>query len=443
MQLSTTVPFAIALSSLTAVVGCDLSTTTASTAEHATHDDQGSVVASTKQRLLSYTIAPTHVEAAVRGNTDFAIDLYRQLAANPGNFFFSPFSVSESLAMTWAGARGETEDQMAKTLHFDLPQSQLHSTFNAIDRAITHYGQDAEGAPHEGFHLTLVNALWGQQGYPFTAPFLDILAQDYGAGVRVVDFVGSPEGARATINSWMAERTGGRIEELLSPGSITRATRLVLGDAVHFSAAWKTPFEPASTRFARFTRRDGSIIEVPTMTATQNLNYGEGRDAEGRDYAAVQLPYEGGELSMVLLLPSAGGLDAFEASLTTERLAAIVETLELRSVALTLPCFKIESSIDLHDALARLGMPLAFTDAADFSGINGRGGLSLSTVVHQAFVDVDEAGTEAAAATTVGFTTTAAHLPAEVHFERPYLFLIRDSATGTILFLGRVDDPSL
>ncbi len=132
-----------------------------------------------------------------------------------------------------------------------------------------------------------------------------------------------------------------------------------------------------------------------------------------------------------------------EASLTSERLAAIIQTLELRSVALTLPCFKIESSIDLHDPLARLGMPLALSDAADFSGINGRGGLSLSTVVHQAFVDVDEAGTEAAAATTVGFTTTAAHLPAEVHFDRPYLFLIRDSATGTILFLGRVDDPSL
>lgn len=436
MQLSTAVPFAIGLS-LAAVVGCDLSTTTASTGEYATHDDQGSVVTSKKQRLLSHTIVPTHVAVAVRGNTDFAVDLYRQLAANPGNLFFSPFSVSESLAMTWAGARSETEVQMAKTLHFDLPQSQIHPTFNAIDRAITHFSQDAEVAPHEGFHLTLVNALWGQQGYPFAAPFLDVLAQDYGAGGHVVNFVDSPEGARATINGWMAERTGGRVEELLAPGSITGATRLVLGDAVHFSAAWKTPFEPASTRFAKFTRRDGSSIEVPTMTATQNLNYGE-----GSDYAAIQLPYEGGELSMVLLLPSPDGLDAFEASLTAERLAAIIANLELRSVALTLPCFKIESSIDLHDPLSRLGMPLAFTDEADFSGINGRGGLSLSTVVHQAFIDVDEAGTEAAAATTVGFTTTAAHLPAEVHFERPYLFLIRDSVTGTILFLGRVDDPS-
>jgi serpin B len=225
---------------------------------------------------------------------------------------------------------------------------------------------------------------------------------------------------------------------MLPPGSITSTTRLILGDAVHFNAAWKTPFEPAGTRFASFTRRDGSSIEVPTMTATQNLNYGE-----GSDYAALQLPYADGELSMVLLLPPPGGLDEFEATLTADRLASIVAKLERRSVALTLPCFKIESSVNLQDQLARLGMPIAFTDAADFSGVNGRGGLSLSAVIHQAFVDVDEAGTEAAAATTVGFTPTAAYLPTQLRFERPYIFLIRDGATGTVLFLGRVDDPSL
>jgi serpin B len=438
VKLSTALPFAIALSSLVADVGCDFSATKDSDRERTSLEDPESVVASTKQRLVTGGTPPTHVEVAARGNAAFAIDLYRQLAAKPGNLFFSPFTVSESLAMLWAGARGETEEQMAKTLHFDLPQSQIHPTFNAIDRSITHYGQDAADAPHEGFRLTLFNALWGQQGYPFAAPFLDVLAQSYGAGVHVVDFAGAPESARATINGWMAERTGGRIEELLAPGSITGATRLVLGNAVHFNAGWKDPFEPRSTRFASFTRRNGSTIEVPTMMATQNLNYGE-----GGDYAAIQLPYKDGDLSMVLLLPRSGGLTAFEASLTVDRLAAILNTLELRSVALTLPCFKIESSIDLHEPLARLGMPLAFTDAADFSGINGRGGLSLSTVVHQAFVDVDEAGTEAAAATTVGFTTTAAHLPAEIHFDRPYLFFVRDSTTGTLLFLGRVDDPSL
>ncbi|MEO5730495.1 MAG: serpin family protein [Byssovorax sp.] len=438
MQLSPTLSFAIALSSLAAIAGCGSSSTPAPTGEYTNPDAEEYAVASTKQGVQSNPVTPTQVEAVVHGNTAFAIDLYRQLAAEPGNLFLSPFSISESLAMIWAGARGATEEQMARALHLDLSQSQTHPTFNAIHRALARHGQGPEGAPHEGFHLSIANALWGQQGYLLAIPFLDTLAHDYGAGAHVVDFVGAPESARATINGWMAERTAGRTEELLPPGSITGTTRLILGDAVHFNAAWKTPFQSASTRFASFTRRDGSSIEVPTMSATQNLNYGV-----GPDYAALQLPYDGGELSMVLLLPPPGGLDAFEASLTADRLAAIVANLEPRSVFFTLPCFKIESSVSLQDQLARLGMPIAFTDAADFSGINGRGGLSLSAVIHQAFVDVDEAGTEAAAATTVGFTTTSAYLPTELRFERPYLFLIRDGATGTVVFLGRVDDPSI
>lgn len=437
MQLSTTLSFAIALSSLAALAGCDSSSISAPTGEHISTDAEDHTVASAKQRVQSH-VPTTHVEAVVRGNTAFAIDLYRQIAVNPGNLFFSPFSISESLAMTWAGARGATEEQMAGALHLELPQSQIHPTFNAIHRAIAHHGNDPEGSPREQFHLSIANALWSQQGYPLALPFLDTLARDYGAEAQTVDFVGAPEKARAMINGWMAERTGERTEELFPPGSITGTARLILGDAVHFNAAWRTPFEPAGTLITKFTRRDGSSIEVPTMTATQKLNYGE-----GSDYAALQLPYADGELSMVLLLPPPGGLDAFEASLSADRLATIVANLQPRSVAVTLPCFKIESSVDLRDPLARLGMPIAFTDAADFSGINGRGDLSLSAVIHQAFVDVDEAGTEATAATTVGFTTTSAYLPTELRFERPYIFFIRDAATGTILFLGRVDDPSL
>jgi serpin B len=429
VHLFTTLPFTFALSSIAAaaVIGCSPSTTPAPTAECTNPDVPGCVVASTQERLQSPTVPLTQVEVAVRGNTAFALDLYHQIATTPGNLFFSPFTISESLAMTWAGARGETEDQMARALHLTLPQQELHPAFNVIDRAVTRQGD-----------VTIANALWGQQGYPFAAPFLDTLARNYGAGVHVVDFIGAPESARATINGWVTERTGERIEDLLPPGAITSTTRLVVGNAVHFNAAWKTPFAPADTRFSSFTRRDGSTIEVPTMTATRNLNHGE-----GPGYAALELPYADDDLSMILLLPSQGTLDTFEASLTPERLASIIAGLQRRTVALTLPCFKIESSLALQEPLARLGMPAAFTDAADFSGINGRGGLSLSAVVHQAFVDVDETGTEAAAAATVGFTTTAAFLPAEIHFEHPYLFLIRDGATGTIVFLGRVDDPSI
>ena len=432
MKFSASLSLVCALASLTAASGCVSSTSPAPDGDCTDADEAGCVVASTQQRLQASSVPAATVAAAVRGNTAFALDLYRELAAQTGNLFFSPFSVSESLAMTWAGARGETEAQMARALRIELPQSQLHPAFNAIDRSLLQRGQGA--APS---HLTIAHALWGQRGYPVALPFLDTLAQDYGTGVHVVDFLGAPEAARATINGWVAESTGQWVGDLLAPGSITSATRLVLSNAVHFSAAWKTPFLPSDTRVADFTRRDGSTARVPTMMATQNLAYGEG---EG--YAAVQIPYQGGHLSMVLVLPAQDGLDAMEASLTPERLTSIVAGLDRRTVKLALPCFKIASSLTLQEPLARLGMPLAFTDKADFSGITGRGELALGAVVHEAFVDVDEAGTEAAAATATGFTTTSAYLPAEVRFARPYLFLVRDDVTGTVLFLGRVEDPT-
>ncbi len=432
MQFPITLPFLCALASMAAASGCASSTTPAPNGDCTDPDRQGCIVASTKQRLQEAVASPADVEAVVRGNTTFALDLYRELAAEPGNLFFSPFSISESLAMTWAGARGETEAQMANALHLDLPQSQLHTAFNVLDRGLAQRGQGAHGA-----HLTIAHALWGQQGYSVAPSFLDTLALSYGAGVHAVDFVGAPEGARAAINEWMAESTGKWIQDLLAPGSITASTRLVISNAVYFSGSWKTPFRPADTRFADFTPRDGATREVPTMTATQNLFY-----ADGPGYSAVQIPYRGSATSMVLILPASGGLDAMEASLTTDRLTSIVGGLERRTVKLALPIFKIESSFALQEPLARLGMPAAFTDAADFSGINGKSGTSLGAVVHQAFVDVDEAGTEAAAAGATVFTTTSALKPAEIRFERPYLFLIRDDVTGTLLFLGRVDDPS-
>jgi serpin B len=326
---------------------------------------------------------------------------------------------------------------MAATLHFDLPQCRLHPAFNALEEAVTHPAAPGKGADGGAFHLDLASALFDQVGYPIAVPFLDTLAVDHGAELHVVDFLGAPESARKAINTWMGDHSGQWIDSVLQPGSILPTTRMVLGNAVFFSAAWKTPFKSSDTRFAAFTRRDGSVVEVPTMTATQNLAYGE-----GQGYSAVQLPYDAGDLSMILLLPPQGGLDALESSLSPERLTSIVAGLEERTVAIELPTFKVESSLGLGDALGRLGMPNAFSDAADFSGMSGVPGLSLDEVVHQTFVDVDEAGTEAAAATATGFTATAAFLPAEIRFERPYLFLVRDNVTGTVLFLGRVDDPT-
>lgn len=397
----------------------------------------GCVVASAKERVTNPSVPASDLDAAVDGNNAFALDLYQQIRAEKGNLFYSPFSISEALAMTYAGARGQTETQMAKALRFTLPQAQLHPAFNAIDLALASRGQGAAGKDGKGFRLKIANALWGQMGHPFQAPFLDTLAQSYGAGMHVVDFAKSAEPSRVLINEWVAKKTEDRIKNLLPKDSISSDTRMVLTNAIYFNAAWANPFKPADTKLADFTLGDGSKVQVQTMAQNQDLAYGD-----GADYAAVSLPYDGGELSMVLILPPQGGLDAFEASLTPARLTTILGGLSTHSVAITLPRFKIESSLSLGEQLDKLGMPDAFSEAADFSGIDGKRDLSISAVVHKAFVDVSETGTEAAAATGVVVGVTSAPPPAEIHLDHPYLFLIRDNATRTILFLGRVENPS-
>jgi serpin B len=396
----------------------------------------GCLVASDKERVQVPDVSDSDLREAVAGNTAFAVDLYQQLRAEPGNKFYAPFSISEALAMTWAGARGATASQMASALRFTLPAARLHPAFDALDLALASRGQNAQASDGQGFRLNVANALWGQIGYTFLAPFLDTLAEDYGAGMHVVDFVGAPEPARKIINDWVAGKTEDRIQDLLPAGSIDATTRLVLTNAIYFNAAWATPFEASRTKAAPFTRRDGSTVQVQTMAGYPEVPYGE-----GDGWAAVELPYDGKELSMVLILPAAGQLDAFEAGLTGERLAAIPAAMTEHGVDLTLPRFKIESTFSLADQLAKLGMKDAFTDTADFSGMNGKGGLFVGAVLHKAFVDVSEAGTEAAAATAVVVNTTSAPEPATLHLDRPFLFFIRDVATGTVLFFGRVEDP--
>lgn len=426
-------PFAFVLS-LTAV-GCS---ETADVPEECTDaTTPGCLVASEKQRITNPTVPAADQKAAVLGNTAFALDLYQQLRSEKGNLFYSPFSISTALAMTYAGARGTTETEMAAALHFDLPQAQLHPAFNALDLALAQRGQGAAGKDGQGFRLNISNALWNQMGETLAAPFLDTLGENYGAGVHVVDFLGAADKSRTLINDWVATRTEDRIKDLLPQGSVTSDTRLVLTNTVYFNAAWAKPFNAAATKLAPFTRGDSSQVDVQTMSANQDLAYGD-----GADYAAVSLPYDGNELSMVMILPPQGGLDAFEASLTPTRLTDILTKMGTHSVSITMPRFKVESSFSLRDALSTLGMPAAFSDEADFSGINGKGGLSIGEVIHKAFVDVDEAGTEAAAATGVTVGVTSLPEPAEIHLDHPYLFLIRDNKSGTILFLGRVADPA-
>jgi serpin B len=334
--------------------------------------------------------------------------------------------------MMYAGARGETASQMATTLHFDLQQERLHPAFNALDLSLT------AGSAGEGdFVLRVANALWGQTGYGFLGSYLDTLAQNYGAGVRLTSFVADPEGSRQTINGWVSENTEEMIPELLPRGSIDTLTRMVLTNAIYFLADWQTPFPPELTQPSDF-HTTARTVTVPMMGTTRYLRHGE-----GIGYKTLELPYKGNRISMLIFLPDEGELAAFEQSLDTGRLDEILAGMSTRYVMVRLPRFEIEAKASLAGLLSRLGMPLAFTEAADFSGVNGGGDpLFIKAVEHKAVVRVDEKGTEAAAATgVVAGTTSVPPQPVPFIADRPFLFVIRDGQTGTLLFVGRLSDP--
>jgi serpin B len=398
------------------------------------------VARSNVEREASPDVNDADLAALANGNSTFAFDLYQVLKEGSSeNLFYSPYSISIALAMTFAGARGQTERQMAETMHYFLPQDRLHPAFNRLDQILATRGQGAAGKEEgQGFQLNVANAIWGQMGYQFLQPFLDTLARNYGAGLRLVDFVQAAEEARVTINDWIAEQTEGRIKDLIPAGAIDSMTRLVLTNAIYFNAAWQFPFDEARTEDGSFTKIDGSQVTVPMMAAQESFGY-----AAGEGYQAVDLLYDGGELSMVVLVPSPGTFEQFQAGLDAEQVSDILDGLSRQQVALTLPKFEFESQFALSSVLQSMGMTEAFSPEADFSGMTGKPELFISDVIHKAFVAVDESGTEAAAATAVIMKLSA--MPGEavkVIVDRPFVFLIRDLETGTILFVGRVMDPS-
>ncbi len=398
----------------------------------------GQVIQSEKPRVTSPDVIETDLATLVEGNSTFAFTLYHALKETDDNLFYSPYSVSLALAMTYAGARTETAQQMADTLHFTLPQDSLHPAFNSLDIALNRRGEGAAGKDGEGFRLNVVNAIWGQENYEFRSEFLDLLAENYGAGLRILDFANAPEVSRVTINDWVSDQTERRIEDLIPPGAINILTRLVLTNAIYFNSAWQYPFPENMTADGVFYLLDGNEITVPMMKQTESLGY-----AENAGYQAVDLPYDGGELSMVILLPQIGQLGDFENAMDAQQVQAIIESLEHKRVALAMPGFEFASIFSLKEALAAMGMPVAFSESADFSGIAGNRELFITDVVHKAFVSVDEAGTEAAAATAVIVGTTGIpESPVEVTLNHPFIFLIRDIETGAILFVGRVVNPS-
>ncbi|MBN1259274.1 MAG: serpin family protein, partial [Anaerolineae bacterium] len=362
------------------------------------------VAESNVPRDMSPDVSPEDLKALAEGNNAFALALFDALVTDSENTFFSPYSISVALAMTYAGARGETAAQMADVLHFTLPDARLHPAFNALDLALQ--PEIPEGIDDfEPLELHIANSLWGERQYSFLTEFLDLLARNYGAGMRLVDFRGDAEGARKTINAWVADHTEERIQDLLKPGIVGPDTRLVLVNAIYFNGGWLFTFEEDLTQAREFTRLDGSQVSVPMM------RWSESNGApylKGDGFRAVELAYEGGNAAMLLIVPDAGAFETFRKGFDAEQLAAIVEKLEQETVALTLPKFSSESEINLSKVLQQMGMVDAFVGGqADFSGMDGTRNLAISEVVHKANIDVDEAGTEAAAATAVVMRETA------------------------------------
>jgi len=371
----------------------------------------------------------------VRGNTSFALDLYGKLRTREGNLFMSPYSISTALAMTWGGACGETAAQMAKALHFNAPADQLHSVFAAMEVKLA--AVQAKGK----VRLSVANSLWPQQGYALLPEYLDLCKKHYGTTVVPQDYASAAVSARATINAWVEDKTNRKITNLIGPGVLSSMTRMVLVNAIYFKGNWASQFDAKLTQKLPFNAGGTCPVDVPTMFQKTEFGYFEDGDLQ-----VLDLPYAGNDLSMIVLLPrKIDGLGDLEAKLSPENLAVWTGKLERSKVKVFIPKFKMTSQFGLNNQLAALGITDAFTGKADFSGMNGRKDLYISAVIHKAFVDVNEEGTEAAAATGVIMNLKSARIeqPLPVfRADHPFLFFMRDNATGSILFLGRVADPS-
>jgi serpin B len=379
---------------------------------------------------------PDDVPAVANGINAFAFDLYGKLRKEGGNLFFSPYSISIALAMTWAGAREATEQEMAKTLHFDLGQDRLHPACGQLIERLNAAGKAGD------FELAVANRLWGQADYKILPDFQKTVKTFYGADIAPADFKTNAEGVRKEIDGWVENKTKDKIKDLLQPGVLQPLTRLVLINAIYFKGAWTTAFDKEATTTQPFALESDTKVDVSMMRQVNNFMYAEDETAQ-----VLELPYKENELSMIVLLPrAADGRKALEEKLTVETLKRWTDAMSWKQIDIQLPRFKSTSQFELSNTLDELGMRDAFSPRADFSGMTGNRDLFISAVIHKAFVEVNEKGTEAAAATAkflaLGFELPEPPRPIEFKADHPFVFLIRDNPSGAILFLGRVMNPT-
>jgi serpin B len=370
----------------------------------------------------------------VKGNNTFAFDVYHELCQREGNLFYSPHSISTALAMTYAGARGQTAEDMAKALDFPFGGQRLQQTYAKLIHDLNKPGQK------KAYQLSIANRLWGQKNYGFLPDFVKTSGDAYGAGLEELNFSGDTEGSRKTINAWVEKQTQDKIKDLLPQGSVGPMTRLILTNAIYFKASWANAFSPHATKKEDFKTGAGKSVQVDMMHGSESMPY-----VDGDSFQLVEVPYEQHQLSMLVLLPKkADGLADLEKRLSAGQLDQWLAKAKQNHVHLALPKFTFTSTFDnLQAVLAKLGMGIAFSDRADFGGMASGEHLFIDKVIHKAFVAVDEKGTEAAAATAIGIRATSAMPGKPIDFvaDHPFVFLIRDRQTGSLLFVGRVSNP--
>ncbi len=387
------------------------------------------IVAQEKQKAPNPAVADI-----VNANSQFALALYKNINAAGSskgkNIFVSPYSISTALAMTYTGARGNTKTELSKVLFFDaFSEEKLNTGFSSLL-------QQTKATPGKHYKLDVANALWGQKDYHFEPSFTSTVSKYYDGGFNTVDFVGANEATRKQINTWVEKKTNEKIKDLIHQGDINELTRLVLTNAIYFKGDWASKFKKENTKPAPFTVAPGKTVDVPLMAQTETFPF-----MQNDEVKVIELPYAGDDLSFIAILP-AGDIEKFGAELTVAKLQELRKQLHPTEVHLFLPRYKFETRYLLAENLIAMGMPDAFSEMkADFSGMTGAPKLYISRVIHQAMIDVNEEGSEAAAATAVVMTTKAMRMPPTFRADKPFIFMIIHKPTDSILFMGRVSEP--